>query len=59
MGKANGTIAPEENCHLVRNRVWVRVGVSFRDGGQFSSPAIILEPWGKILKVNPNGCGIA
>ena len=38
------TIAPEESCPPVRVRVWVRVRVSFRVGGQFSSEAIVLEP---------------
>ena len=37
-------IAPEENCLQGRVRVWVirvRVRVSFRVGGQFSSGAIV------------------
>ena len=34
------TIVPEETCPPVRARVWV----SFRDGGQFSLGAIVLEP---------------
>ena len=38
----NQAIAPEENCPLVRVRVWLRV--SFGVGGQFSSGAIVLEP---------------
>ena len=32
--RGNQTIGPEENCPLVRVRVWVRV--SFRVEGQFS-----------------------
>ena len=40
----NQTIAPEENCPPVRVRVWLRV--SFGVGGQFSSGAIVLEPFG-------------
>ena len=40
-------IAPEENCPSVRFRVWVRV--SFGVGGQFSSGAIVLEPFRKVL----------
>ena len=44
--KANGvrTIALEENCPLVRVRVWFRVSVRIRVWGQFSSGAIALEP---------------
>ena len=38
----NQTIAPKENCPLVRVRVWLRV--SFGVGGQFSSGVIVLEP---------------
>ena len=34
------TTAPEENCPLIR----VRVCVSFRVGGQFSSGPTVLEP---------------
>ena len=37
------TIAHEENCPPVNVRVWVRVRVSFRVGGQLSSGAIVLE----------------
>ena len=37
----NQAIAPEENCPLVRVRVWLRV--SFGVGEQFSSGAIVLE----------------
>ena len=38
-------IAPEENCPLVRVRVWFRISVRIRAGeGQFSSGAIFLEP---------------
>ena len=40
--EGNQTIAPEENCPLVRVRGWVRV--SFGVEGQFSSGAIVLEP---------------
>ena len=39
----NHTIAAKGNCPLVRVRVWVRV--SFGVGGQFSSGAIVLEPF--------------
>ena len=39
----NQTIVPEQDCPLVRVRVWVRV--SFRvGGGEFSSGVIVLEP---------------
>ena len=38
------TIAPEENCPPVKVRVWIRIRVSFRVRGQFSSGAIVLEP---------------
>ena len=37
------TIAPEENCPLVKARVWVRVRVSFRVEWPFSSGPIVLE----------------
>ena len=40
--EGNQTIAPEENCPLVRVRGWVRV--SFGVGGHFSSGTIVLEP---------------
>ena len=33
-----------ENCPPIRVRVWFRVGVRIRLGGQFSSGAIVLEP---------------
>ena len=39
----NQTIVPEKHWPLVRVRVWVRV--SFGVGGQFSSGAIVLEPY--------------
>ena len=39
------TIASEENCPPVRVRVWVKVRVSFRVEGEFSSGAIVLEPF--------------
>ena len=38
-------IAPEENCPPVRVRVWFRINVGIRAGGQFSLGAIFLEPW--------------
>ena len=38
-----GKIAPEENCSPVRVRVWFRISVRTRAGGQFSSGAIFLE----------------
>ena len=38
----NQAIAPEENCCLVSDSVWVRV--SFGVGGQFSLGPIVLEP---------------
>ena len=37
-------IAPERNCLPVRVRVWFRISVRIRAGGQFSSGAIYLEP---------------
>ena len=37
------TSAPEKMCPPVGVRVWFRVRVSFRVGGQFSSGAIVLE----------------
>ena len=52
------TIPPKGNYLSVMVRVWVRVRVSFRVGGQFSSGAIVLEPaliiqfFLKILKRN-------
>ena len=38
-------IAPEENCRPIRVRVWIRISVRIRAGGQFSSGAIFLEPF--------------
>ena len=52
------TIPLKGNYLSVMVRVWVRVRVSFRVGGQFSSGAIVLEPaliiqfFLKILKRN-------
>ena len=43
--KGARTIAPEKNCPPVRVRVWFRVSVRIRFGGQFSSGAIVLEPF--------------
>ena len=37
--------ASEENCPLVRVRVWFRISVRIRARGQFSLGAIFLEPW--------------
>ena len=37
-------IVPEENSPPVRVRVWFRISVRIRAGGQFSSGAIFLEP---------------
>ena len=37
-------IAPEENCSPVRVRVWFRVSVRIRVGGNFLQGAIFLEP---------------
>ena len=38
------TIVPEENCPLVRVRIWFRIRVTIRVEGQFSLWAIALEP---------------
>ena len=35
---------PEENCPLVRVRIWFRISVRIKAGEQFSSRAIFLEP---------------
>ena len=40
---SNQAIALEENCSPVRVTIWVRV--SYGVGGQFSSGAIVLEPF--------------
>ena len=40
---SNQAIALEENCPAVRVTIWVRV--SYGVGGQFSSGAIVLEPF--------------
>ena len=37
-------ITPEENCPPVMVRVWFRISVRIRAGGQFSLGAIFLEP---------------
>ena len=44
-------IALEENCPPVRVRVWFRISVRIRAGGQFSSRAIFLEPHFTVYKV--------
>ena len=44
-GGDNQTIALEKNCPSVRVRVWLRV--SFGGVGQFSSGAIVQEPFFK------------
>ena len=47
LSKQNGirrTNPTEENCPPVGVRVWFRVRVSFKVGGQFSTGAIVLEP---------------
>ena len=46
---SNQTIAPKENCPLVRARGWFRV--RFWVGGQISPGAIVLEPFLKYAKL--------
>ena len=47
-------IAPEENCPPVRVRVWFRIRVRIRAGGQFSSGAFFLEPFSRPLNLALN-----
>ena len=44
------TIAAEENCPPVKVRVWFRDSVRSKVEGQFSSGAIIIEPW-KVIEI--------
>ena len=39
------TVATEENCLSVRVGIWFRVRIRVRVEGQFSSGAIVLEPF--------------